>query len=70
MIICVNCRKEMRCDKNGVGADFGNGHVYASDRYKCDECGAMILKTNREPVHDPEHKWQDEYLKMDTGERS
>ncbi|MFA5395315.1 MAG: hypothetical protein WC346_04775 [Methanogenium sp.] len=23
MYICVECRKEMLCDKNGVGANFG-----------------------------------------------
>lgn len=28
MYICVPCRKEYVCDKNGVGIDFGNGHVY------------------------------------------
>lgn len=65
MIICNTCRKEMRCDKNGVGADFGNGHVYPSDRFVCDYCKATILVTNRQPSYDPDYKFQDEYLKME-----
>lgn len=62
MKICVRCRREMRCDKNGVGADFGSGHVYAGDRFKCPECGTMILVTNDAPIHDPNHRTQEEYL--------
>jgi len=65
MYICVQCRKEMRCEKNGVGADFGNGHVYASDRFICDTCGHMILATNQNAVYDPDHKSQEEYLSME-----
>lgn len=64
MYICVPCRKEMRCDKNGVGADWGNGHVYPADRYKCDFCGYTILSTNQNSIHDPDHETQDEYLDM------
>ena len=64
MIICVGCRIEMGCDKNGVGANFGNGHVYTADRYKCSKCGAMVLKTNSCASFDPEYKFQSEYLNM------
>lgn len=67
MIICVSCRKEMICDKNGVGADFGYGHVYTADRYKCMVCGAMILHTNNSPTYDPDYKKQEEYLMMKPG---
>lgn len=65
MIICVQCRKEMNCNKNGVGADFGNGHIYPADRYKCPKCGAMVLRTNDVPIFDPEHYTQEEYFKME-----
>ena len=65
MKICVQCRREMRCDKNSVGADFGHGHVYPSDRWKCPECGAMVLFTNPNYIHDPEHVTQDEYLQIE-----
>ena len=64
MIICVGCQTEMRCDKNGVGANFGNGHVYPADRFRCPQCGAMALITNRNPIYDPGLTAQVEYLNM------
>ena len=67
MYICVGCRREMVCDKNGVGADFGQGHVYCSDRFRCQFCGAMILATNKTASFDPEYNYQDEYLKVEEG---
>jgi hypothetical protein len=65
MIICVGCREEMLCDKNSVGANFGHGHVYPADRFKCPTCGAMALISNRSPSFDPDYKFQEEYLNMD-----
>lgn len=62
MIICCVCRREMRCDKNGVGADYGHGHVYAADRYKCPTCGAAVLHAVGPANHDPKYNQQDEYL--------
>ena len=62
MFVCVKCRADMRCDKNGVGIDYGHGHVYAGDRWKCPKCGHMIINCNDNPIHDPEYKTQDEYL--------
>jgi hypothetical protein len=53
----------MRCDKNGVGFDWGRGHVYPSDRYKCPECGIEILAMNGRPISDPDYNTQEEYLK-------
>jgi len=64
MKICVKCRREMFCDKNSVGADFGNGHVYPADRFKCRGCGIEILNSNELPSYDPEYKFQSEYLEM------
>jgi DNA-directed RNA polymerase subunit RPC12/RpoP len=64
MYICVDCRKEMLCDKNGVGANFGGGHVYAGDRFKCPDCGKMILATNSQSIYDKNLSTQDEYLNM------
>lgn len=64
MYVCVTCKRKMRCDKNGVGADFGNGHVYPGDRYECDNCGYKILATTGVPILDLEHKSQHEYLEM------
>ena len=62
MIICVKCAVQLVCDKNEVGADFGNGHVYASDRFKCPVCGIMVLNCNTRPHYDPDYKSQQEYL--------
>jgi len=64
MIVCVQCRLEMDCHKNAVGADFGNGHVYHSDRWKCPACGIMVLVACLRPIFDPEYTAQDEYLEM------
>lgn len=64
MLVCVQCRMEMYCDKNSVGADFGHGHVYPGDRFKCSRCGMMVLHGNPIPCIDPEYKFQDEYLDM------
>lgn len=65
MIICVKCKIIMSIDKIGVGADFGNHHVYPSDRYLCPKCGQTILFTNATPSLDPGYKHQSEYLKID-----
>ena len=68
MLICVKCKREMYCLKNGVGADFGHGHVYAGDTFKCRECGFVILNTgNVNAYQDPEHKCQDEYVRVKQG---
>ena len=67
MIVCVECRREMSCDRNSVGANFGNGRVYPADRFKCPECGKMILSTNRIASFDPDLTYQDEYLTMKEG---
>ena len=53
--ICVECRVEMRCEKNEVGADYGNGCVFASDRYKCPECGTKILVTAPASYYNPDY---------------
>lgn len=65
MKVCVNCHCEMRCDKNGVGVNFGHGHVYAGDRFKCPECGYMVIVANDKSDYDPNLNHQDEYFNMD-----
>ena len=46
MYICVKCKKEMRCKKNGIIVRYGESHCYASDKYKCPSCGNEILACN------------------------
>lgn len=53
MYICVKCKIEMVCRKNGVDVVYGTSHVYASDVYECPECGAQIAATVDVPRHDP-----------------
>ena len=65
MYICIACKKEMLCFKNGVGIDYGNGHVYPSDIFECPYCQVRIAATNRNSIHDPEHKTQDAYINME-----
>ena len=62
MYVCADCRQEMMCQKNGVGYDFGNNHVYPSDMYQCRNCGHRILATNARPSHDRYYKFQEVYL--------
>ena len=68
MLICCRCRIEMLCEKNDVAADFGRGHVYAGDRFRCDGCGTTILKANDKANVDPEYKMHDEYLAIAQGD--
>jgi len=65
MYICLECRKEMMCLQNGVGIDYGLGHVYPSDTFVCKGCGIQIAATNRSSIHDPEYKSQETYIKME-----
>jgi len=53
----------MRCSKNGVGADFGNHHVYPGDVFECPECGQKILAASHS-IYDAEYKTQDSYIKI------
>jgi hypothetical protein len=62
LVICGECAATMPCDKNSVGWDYGNGHVYPSDRFKCLHCGHTTLVTNDKPSYDPDYKFQEEYL--------
>ena len=49
MIICVKCKKEMKCIKNGVGFRWNITHVYYGDIYKCPMCNNETAHTNSIP---------------------
>ncbi len=64
MIVCANCKKEMKCKKIGMNVRFGHDgtHAYAADLYMCESCGNEIATTVASPTHhsninlmNPEH---------------
>ena len=64
MLICTECRIILKCIKNSIGVDFGNGHLYAGDLFRCPECGYSVVSTNKNASYDPEYKYFDHYLPM------
>lgn len=59
---CLQCNMEMCGEKNGVALDFGYGHTYPGNRYKCPSCRNMILCTSHVSSFDPEYTATDEYF--------
>ncbi len=64
MLVCVGCGTEMQCLENGVGLDFGMGHVYPSDTFRCGICGVVIAYSEGRSTHDEDHKAHKTYIKM------
>ena len=58
---CIQCKKEMMCEKNGVVVHWGNGHCFRGDKWKCPTC-------NREVVVGFGKSYYDEHLKDSTDE--
>lgn len=68
MIICFKCRREMRCEMNGVQCHYGFGHVYAGDLFRCPSCHIEIVHTNLSANHiDPEKLDKFKTLEMEPG---
>ena len=42
-LICVKCKVQMKCKKNGVIARSESGWCRNGDLYYCEECSAEIL---------------------------
>jgi len=64
MLACVECKREMKVLKNGVGLDFGHGHVYPSDIWICPECGKQTANAIVASINDPEYRRQKKYIEM------
>lgn len=45
--VCVKCRREMRCNKNGRVLEIVSGgfpyQLWSGDEYVCPECGAQVI---------------------------
>lgn len=56
MLVCSNCRVEMKCETNGVMIRFNSrgDHVYSGDEFKCPACGLQVVTT------DSAQPWQDQ----------
>jgi hypothetical protein len=64
MYICIKCKKEMRCHKNSVGANYGEGKLRPGDVFKCCDCGFELLACREEKIFDPKYVSQDLYFDM------
>ncbi len=53
--VCIPCRVETRCIKNGASLVFGENWVYDSDLYRCPECGHQIAIGAKVAHEVPEH---------------
>jgi len=63
MLICMKCKKEMRCIENGINARWNGTHVYPGDLFKCTDCGVEILNTgNTNAYHSDRHSKKDVYM--------
>lgn len=54
MIICNDCKKEMRCEHTGTRVRFGScgDHVYAGDTFECPECHKKTTVCNSAPYNE------------------
>jgi len=66
MLVCTGCKVIMKCILNGVSCDFGNNHTYPGDMFQCPVCKQSTINTNHNPAYDPEYKFSDYYLKMES----
>lgn len=64
MLVCVDCKREMTCVTCGVGLDWGQGHVYPSDVYKCKGCGKKVAYSEGRSNFEPKYKSRVGYVRM------
>lgn len=66
MIVCISCKKEMKCIHIGATCRWNNGtHVYNGDEYKCNNCGNRIVLCNSTPTYDSDPKIRENDYLMD-----
>ena len=63
MLIWTKCKKELRCETNGINARWNGTHIYPGDLFKCPVCGIEILNTgSTNAYHNEDHKRADIYM--------
>lgn len=67
-IICPECRRDMRCVKNGIIVRYSGVRCYAGDRYRCQECGGETVVCTAEPWDSKGVVRPDVLLEMRPGE--
>ena len=50
-VICPECGKQMRCQKNSMNIIYPAGTVFSGDYFACD-CGNAVVLTANEPMPD------------------
>lgn len=65
MYICTKCKKEMRCEKTGVIARWGDSHCYAGDKFRCPKCKSEILACNATPFRSTKEPAPEILFQMD-----
>ena len=64
MLICSNCKKEMKCIKTGSKVRYGNdnSHTYPCDIFECTECHNITATCETNPYHDTSEIEPDEII--------
>jgi len=65
MLICANCKREMRCTHNGIQCRWHGSHIYAGDMFECPECGNKTVHCNSRPFHSDKMTNNEEDIYMD-----
>ena len=65
MKICIKCKREMTCLRNGVAAVWGTSHCYSGDLWECKQCGNQILNCNETNHQNPLVREQRPIVHMD-----
>jgi hypothetical protein len=61
--VCVSCKIEMSCFKNGLGIQTGE-IVFSADVFKCRKCG-MTVAAGFSPQSIPAYEWGGTCLKLE-----
>jgi hypothetical protein len=64
MLICIECKVEMRCVRTGFTVRWGEAHCYRGDKFRCDNCGSEVVHCNSVPFQNSKDWPDSEFLQM------